>query len=607
MKKTRCALYSSIHKFIVKNAARRLGCSLKKVEELLVPLSKLAYQAYQRGDCFIQAEDFESRRIADQVLDVGYVKRDVYTGLSEFETHERYGFPHNSFWEFLSAKYLSENDEERRIFNSRSFHDFNERKAVTLFLFGLLNEKDDPLVEMAQEVMERSRFTAMHRQQQHRTCPPSHAILELMGELTEVPSPLMSAFAPLCPTRIEITRDCSSNCVMGLMKMLLLLRDKKIALSLSFDQPSLKNNLSIVCAMKASTCITSIELLRCNDLKACFTASGLEHNDTIQHVKVVGCRIAEGDELRIPRKLNSLELDECNAGVTQRLLNEFSKKPSISTLSIEYCSLNENIERMICSILKKAPLQNVALGSFPDGPMNQFLDPLTHLQTLQSMNIDMSDMSEDDVKNFTLILKRNHLETLNVHCPNSHSLYSDMKEHLGSLQDLSVFDFSGGDDWITLLSALPQELQRLELRVRIPAGNAWMAISTCIEQCKQLLELKIWIVYDDPPPHSTLKKLFDSIAGCVNLQLLDSGGLTIDDTMVSDLCNMLDSLQHLQELDLSGNLLSAEGIKHLARCLQHKNKLEIINLSGNPGRDDQTAVNEMEKCCHYLPYTACDY
>ena len=138
---TRTGLYSSIHKFIVKNAARRLKCSEKEFEELLHSLSKLAYEAYQRGDYFIREENFESSSAAQRILEIGYITRDIITCISVFETDERYGFPHKTFMEFLCARYLSENEEERKRFIILSFQEYKESKPIILFLFGLLSKK----------------------------------------------------------------------------------------------------------------------------------------------------------------------------------------------------------------------------------------------------------------------------------------------------------------------------------------------------------------------------------------------------------------------------------------------------------------------------------
>ena len=213
-------LYACIHRFILRKASERLHLSIDEINLKMVgPLSRLAFEAYERGEAVFEEEDF--RRLScdgDEIREVGYLTKE--TTISKLEATHTYSFPHRTFMEFLTAIHLSQDPTTRSKWISQlsDKKNFIRHKTVASFLFALLESDAKALVKIAKKVMRATRFST---EVYHSSRDPAHphCILHFIHQLNNVPSQLQNLIAHNMPSWIYISDACSSACCEALVSM----------------------------------------------------------------------------------------------------------------------------------------------------------------------------------------------------------------------------------------------------------------------------------------------------------------------------------------------------------------------------------------------------
>jgi hypothetical protein len=94
-----------------------------------------------------------------------------------------------------------------------------------------------------------------------------------------------------------------------------------------------------------------------------------------------------------------------------------------------------------------------------------------------------------------------------------------------------------------------------------------------------------------------------SISECKQLEELWLREMKIGDELMKEICEMMDSLVNLRELNLEVNDLSSSALSSLANFLQEKRKrFQVLDIYENKGSKDEDAVMQLHRLCNVVHY-----
>eukprot|EP00914_Ancora_sagittata_P001442 GHVO01003755.1.p1 GENE.GHVO01003755.1~~GHVO01003755.1.p1 ORF type:complete len:165 (+),score=19.92 GHVO01003755.1:48-497(+) len=103
------------------------------------------------------------------------------------------------------------------------------------------------------------------------------------------------------------------------------------------------------------------------------------------------------------------------------------------------------------------------------------------------------------------------------------------------------------------------------------------------------------------PRSVRLQHLFGAIAKCRLLREINLDNMQIGDDLMSCLCGMIVSLNHLNELYIAGNELTVDSLQELSSCLQ-QNVLTTLDLRGIEGIENSEHLRDLKRHVRHLMY-----
>ncbi|ELT93144.1 hypothetical protein CAPTEDRAFT_214015 [Capitella teleta] len=577
---TRTALYTSIHSIIKRKASERMNLTPAQVEEsLLRPLYQIAFEAHQKNEIVVREKDFKKVENFEQVCQPPPSRSEIWVS-------------HRSMLEFLAAKHLAQMDREERLkwmqhlryvdyiirvirLAIEDHFDARQNYPVLGFLFGLLEEDAEELTQMASLVMKETHFSSKHHPLSFRSpCGASHQLMRLIGELNDVPPELEDAIIKRCPPHINIHHRCSASCRRGILKLCNLRLQPLIPLNVYLRYSRKEEKISFV-----------KKLIKCKNIessKICI----YPHDDTQLRNIVRELRIGQADsfqqvsiycgnikgnpceEFSLGENLRGLELDSFEPSLSY-ILEAALDKPLTSLHLIRCDELDDTCNSLLHRLLRNQHLQSVQLWSLSWEPFGRlFLTDVAQLKNLQSLEITLEDSTEEEMRIWKAILKRNKLIKLTIHSgfKYSPSLYSVLNDSFLSMSSLREIHLERVD-----IIDLPnlRHLDLVNFSLLYP-DNRIALLSDILCSWPNLQELRIDCAF---LAECSLRKLFEAIAGCHRLQILRFHWLEIGDSVVPFMCRMIESLKELREFtseDQKDESLTEEGFKQLEPFLKRK-------------------------------------
>ncbi|ELU05528.1 hypothetical protein CAPTEDRAFT_189153, partial [Capitella teleta] len=585
---SRTDLFCAMHEFILLKASGRMNVTQEDMEQQVMrPLYKLAFDAYQKNEYLIQEHDLQNTFCGmDPIIQVGYLIKHIT--VSRLQAKLQHCFTHTTVMEFLAAKHLSLMAEHGRqvwlqnvykqtneiddsdapftrvsfpiLWNKSTETEENSRYAqdetVAAFVFGLLETDPENLVKMATTIMNRTRFSGSHQKDLAEfDCYRAHIINKLICELHILPPALEDAIIQRCPSHVFFGKSCSVKCLKGLVIICNLKNMKPRSISVDITHMLNESDRHVSLLIELSKC-QSIDWIWIapednKQLKQCLLQLRLGQADCIQNVKITkseSTREIAARDLRFGDELRGLHLQGFDKLNTRRYLEAVSQK-KLTTLKVVNCDLDDKCRILLSKLMRNPNLQHVSLVS-GDNPMGQFIHLLARLLELRSLKICLTEMNPSERKQFEVILKKNTLQELNLrHCGfYVHQILSNNYSNMTSLRELRIVD----PDYIPYnsrpMDPILPGIQHLNLRA--------ITLPLCLRD-------------DD------LIALSNAMSSWPNLQIQESS--------VYDLCKMVDSLDQLNAFSLwyrYDNTLTKDGIDKLEAYLMQKQD-EMILMYGS--------------------------
>ncbi|ELU17246.1 hypothetical protein CAPTEDRAFT_205954 [Capitella teleta] len=553
---SRTELFCAMHEFILLKASGRMNVTQEDMEQQVMrPLYKLAFDAYQKNEYLIQEHDLQNTSCGmDAIIQVGYLIKHIT--VSRLQAKLQHRFTHTTVMEFLAAKHLSLMAEHgRQVWLQNVYKQTNEIDAndsafprlslptlwnksteteedspyaqdetVAAFVFGLLETDLENLVKMAATIMNWTRFSGIFQKDSSNIrCFRAHVINKLILDITHMWSESDRHVSLL----IELSK-CQSIDLIGIAP-----EDSK-------------------------------------QLKQCLLQLRLSQADSIQNVKITkseSIREIAARDLRFGDERRGLHLQGFDKLNTCGYLEAVSQK-TLTTLKVVNCDLDDKCRILLSKLMLNPNLQHVSLVS-GDNHMGQFIHLLARLPELHSLRICLTEMNPSERKQFEIILKRNTLQELCLQRCGvyAHQILSNNYSNMTSLRELRMV----GADCITynFLSMHPilpgiqhLNLQVIQLCFYLRDSNL-IALSNAMSSWPNLKVLNIFntftllnILSGDTRTlrlqgsETTIRRLFRAITGCQYLKTLYLFGIQIQDSSVYDVCKMVDSLGQLNEFYL---------------------------------------------------------
>ncbi|ELU10658.1 hypothetical protein CAPTEDRAFT_200994 [Capitella teleta] len=602
---SRTDLFCAMHEFILLKASGRMNVTQEDMEQQVMrPLYKLAFDAYQKNEYLIQEHDLQNTSCGmDAIIQVGYLIKHIT--VSRLQAKLQHRFTHTTVMEFLAAKHLSLMAEHGRqvwwqkVFNVKMESNesaiarlsvpilwnksteteedspYAQDETVAAFVFGLLETDPENLVKMATTIMNRTRFSGSHRNDLAEIhCYRAHIINKLICELHILPPALEDAIIQRCPSHMSFSKSCSVKCLKGLVIICNLKNMKPRSISVDITQMWSEFDRHFSLLIELSKC-QSIDWIWIapednKQLKQCLLQLRLGQADCIPNVKITrseSIREIAARDLRFGDKLRGLHLQGFDEVNTRRYLEAVSQK-TLTTLEVADCDLDDKCRILLSKLMLNPNLQHVTLMS-GGNHMGQFIHPLARLPELRSLQICLTEMNPSERKEFEVILKKNTLQELClVHCGfYVHQILSNNYSNMTSLRELRMRDADCVPYNSLPMHPILQGIQHLNLRVIILRlclrDDDLIALSNAMSSWPNLQVLIIFstlplsdILSGDTRPlqshgsETTIRRLFRAITGCQYLKTLYLYGIQIQDSSVYDFCKMVDSLGQLNEFDL---------------------------------------------------------
>ncbi|ELT89816.1 hypothetical protein CAPTEDRAFT_188207 [Capitella teleta] len=636
---SRTDLFCAMHEFILLKASGRMNVTQEDMEQQVMhPLYKLAFDAYQNNEYLIQEHDLQNTSCGmDAIIQVGYLIKHIT--VSRLQAKLQHRFTHTTVMEFLAAKHLSLMAEHGRqvwlqnvykqtgemetnllplmrfsvpsLWNESTETEedspYAQDETVAAFVFGLLETDPENLVKMATTIMNWTRFSdKFHMDFADIHCLRAHVLNKLICELHIIPPALEDAIIQRCPSHVFFGKSCSVKCLKGLVIICNLknMKPRSISVDITHMWSEFDHHFSLL--IELSKC-QSIDLIGIapednKQLKQCLLQLRLGQADCIQNVKITmseSIREIAARDLRFGDELRGLHLQGFDKLNTRRYLEAVSQK-SLTTLKVVNCDLDDKCRTFLSKLMRNPNLQHVSLRS-GDNHMGQFIHLLARLPELRSLWICLKEMNPSEKKQFEIILKKNTLQELRlVHCGfYVYQILSNNYSNMTSLRELRMMDADCIPYiFLPMHPILPGiqclNLQVIQLCFYLRDSNL-IALSNAMSSWPNLKVLNIFdsftllnILSGNTRPfriqvsETTIRILFRAITGCQYLKTLYLFGIQIQDSSLYDFCQMVDSLGQLNVFVLwysYDDTLTKDGIDKLEAYLMQKQDEMILLYS----------------------------
>ncbi|ELU00869.1 hypothetical protein CAPTEDRAFT_201795 [Capitella teleta] len=574
---TMTGIYEDIHSFILEKTSKRLN----------------------RTDQGVIGPHSATRKIAEDILQTGYVVMETCIG--PHSRAPRYSFSHRTFQEFLAALHLQEMAPEARLeWLKGATVALNE--TVLQFLFGMLQGEN--LRALARVVVGKVRFSSLDI---IHLCAREHSLLRFISEIKDITPQLCDIIAINHPECIKITKDCIGSCIQAVSTIVNINNIQPESIAFEFDFESTLGFTSLMDEMAKSKCVRIVYLVNCKSmshLEECLAALRVGLRDSsIQRVTIRSPQINASDvrQMSFGNYMTRMNLAECqNAQFTLGFIEAALNKP-LQALLIEDCEMNDECMERMPQLLNNLHLQQLSIANKNSRNLAQLLPRIADMDELTTLIISLVNMNEEE-KSFGRILQKNTLRMLILpHCYFSIELCDALRHHFPSMSSLEYLNINKcdiGDHSAfgrTLSAAHHLQLKTLDLRDIELSDENLKILCNVLPQLNNLIKLtfvNVDLLLDgdtDPfiaessdgsvcsprapqrhiltplNPHSA-RLLLGAIAQCRQLKKLTLSGMQIEDDLMSDLCEMLESSDQLEQLDISGNKLTVNSLQELSQC-----------------------------------------
>ncbi|ELT94501.1 hypothetical protein CAPTEDRAFT_192403 [Capitella teleta] len=378
-------------------------------------------------------------------------------------------------------------------------------------------------------------------------------------------------------------------------------------------------------------------------LEDCLAALRVGLRDSsIQRVWIRSPQINASDvrQMSFGNHMTYMSLYECqNAQFTLGFIEAALNKP-LQVLYIDDCEMDDECMERMPQLLNNPHLQYLSIANKNSRNIAQLLPRIADMDELFTLNISLVNMNEEEKRSFGRILQKNTLRMLLLrHCYFSIELCDALRRHfpsMSSLESLLIGKCDIGDHFAfgrTLSVAHHLQLKTLDMRDIKLSDENLKILCNVLPQLNNLINLRFKNVdlllgggtnsviaesSDDsvrspnvftrfrnrlrnfvrgtsrqhsphapqqqimthPNPHSA-RHLFGAIAQCRQLKKLTLQRMQIEDDLMSDLCEMLNSSDQLEELVISYNKLTVNSLQELSQCLKEPRKLKTLYLRGS--------------------------
>ncbi|ELU09944.1 hypothetical protein CAPTEDRAFT_198766 [Capitella teleta] len=190
------------------------------------------------------------------------------------------------------------------------------------------------------------------------------------------------------------------------------------------------------------------------------------------------------------------------------------------------------------------------------------------MENLQSLEIELIDSTDEEMRSLEAILKRNKLSKLTIDSYKySGRLESVLNEGFNSMSSLRELHLRGVNI-IHLPNLRHLDLINFSLRDSKLNDDGIAVLSDALRSWRNLQQLRIDFDEDEDVSvaECSLRKLFEAIAGCHRLQILYFYRLEMADSVVPSVCRMIESLKQLRKFTSyvqRNKSLTEEGFKQL--------------------------------------------
>ncbi|ELT92375.1 hypothetical protein CAPTEDRAFT_191259 [Capitella teleta] len=616
-----------------KKTSKRLNRTDQGVKDLIQPLAKCAFESYLIDRYALIERDLEACQCrAEDILQTGYVVMETCIG--PHSRAPRYSFSHKTFQEFLAALHLQKMAPEARLeWLKGATVALNE--TVLQFLFGMLQGEN--LRALASLVVGKVRFSSPDM---IHSCAREHSLLRFISEIKDITPQLCDIIASNHPTCIKFTKDCIGSCIRAVSTIVNINDIQPASIDFDFNFESTLGFTSLMDEMAKSKCVWDVSLMNCKSmshLEECLAALRVGLRDSsIQRVQIHSPQINASDvrQMSFGNHMTWMSLVECqNAQFTLGFIEAALNKP-LQVLFIADCEMNDECMERMPQLLNNPHLQQLRITSKNTRNIAQLLPRIADMDELLLLSISLVNMNEEEKRSFGRILQKNTLRRLCLrHCYFSIELCDALRHHfpsMSSLECLFITECDIGDHSAfgrTLSAAHHLQLKTLDLRNIKLSDENLKILCNVLPQLNNLIELTFMDVDllldgDTDPfiaessdgsvrsplapkrqimtplnPHSArLQKLIGAIAQCRQLKELTLEQMQIEDDLMSDLCEMLESSDQLEQLNISGNKLTVNSLQELSQCLKEPRKLTKLYLEEIAEIGGSEHLKEIRKC-----------
>ncbi|ELT99654.1 hypothetical protein CAPTEDRAFT_213366 [Capitella teleta] len=615
---TRTGVFKAVHEFFIEKASRKNGRGKDDIKRSIIsPLAKLSLEIYNRRQ-YLTEEDFEDLGCSpEEACQIGYLYQDETVGSTQNATR-CYRFGHQTLQDFLAAIHLTKMATNDRLEWLQS-KNVNQIDTIVIFLFGQLNDE-----ELASTVAANNmRFDPLNFSKLlYYSCSQSHLFLHCLNELAgreSISDRLKNVLVKNCPFRVRISRSCSLSCFEG-VSMICSLITKKHSVSLIFDLNPTRDLVTLFEKLESCKCISLVQLnyptdwVKFNDCLRALQV-GRTTLSCVRSLSIGHPDIGEGaPELNIGQHMHTMKLLDCESVSFSRRFLEAVMAQKCSTFEgllgvhLPDCTLDSECFAMLLEILKKFHQHIRYLNISNVNTERNFriaglLSDIAGLKNLCFLEISLEELNFEEKNSFKQILQKNTLDKLHLlKCDFSEELHkalSDCFSRKSNLKNISFIHHQDSAVFRQTLSAVShlRDLKSISIE-RTPLSDETLEMLTSV-----LLKLNrlTWMTLDriGSDHHSErLQNLFKAIASCKSITGLTLAGMPIDDVLVSFLCEMVKSLEYLQDLTLWKNELSANALEDLSEALEHRaNKLNILDIKDNEGSENGRVVELLQRTC----------
>ncbi|ELT97222.1 hypothetical protein CAPTEDRAFT_209243, partial [Capitella teleta] len=616
---SRTDLFCAMHEFILLKASGRMNVTQEDMEQQVMrPLYKLAFDAYQKNEYLIQEHDLQNTSCGmDAIIQVGYLIKHIT--VSRLQAKVQHRFTHTTVMEFLAAKHLSLMAEHgRQVWWQKVFHvrwnprvciarlsvpilwnksteteedsPYAQDETVAAFVFGLLETDPENLVKMATTIMNRTRFSGSHRNDLAEIhCYRAHIINKLICELHILPPALEDAIIQRCPSHMSFSKSCSVKCLKGLVIICNLKNMKPRSISVDITQMWSEFDRHFSLLIELSKC-QSIDWIWIapednKQLKQCLLQLRLGQADCIPNVKITrseSIREIAARDLRFGDKLRGLHLQGFDEVNTRRYLEAVSQK-TLTTLEVADCDLDDKCRILLSKLMLNPNLQHVTLMSEATSDSDTKNPENLKNMKPRSISVDITHMWNESDRHVSLLRELSKCQSIDwiwIAPEDNKQLKQCLLElRLGqadSIQNVKITKSESIGEIAACDLRFGDELRGLHLQGfdKLNTRRYLEAVSR-----KSLITLKVVDCDLDDKCRDLLSKL-----------MLNPNLQHIQDSLVNDLCKMVDSLGQLNEFSLLysyDDTLTKDGIDKLEAYLMQKQDEMIVMYASKRLPEDQ--------------------